>query len=641
MLIDHDEKPPTALAFSQEADHLLPNNDSQKPLAYVEPKPISSALLNSEKDPSTDPHSEELRHLNEEYGEDERASAELETGTCLEGKEKQLGTKFPPTTTHPLFPPLPAYKPPSTLANLQCLGLRVVSFLLSFCFLCVLVTAALIGTAGRHIASIPWRLRGDGPGTQRRFLAEERARARSRDEAARRWKRQQAKKDHDEETPDEFPPLEGGEDPVVCDVAYYARRVGLDVETVKVQTEDGFIITLWHVYNPQEYVPLPPEERRPLGPEVLTGGKSPRSYGRSNPRYPVLLIHGLLQCSGAYCANDDESLAFYLCKSGYDVWLGNNRCGMEPEHTTLSPSDPRMWSWNIRHMGLFDLTALVSRVLYETGFEKLGLVCHSQGTTQTLVALAKDQRPELSEHISVFCALAPAAYAGPLLERFYFRFMQMISPTVFRLIFGIHAFIPFMLTVRKIVHPRLYGGLGYYVFSYLFGWTDTRWDRGLRDRMFQFAPVYVSTETIRWWLGPECFATHKCILSPHEVCAQEAEEDHRFERGLAAGLTRSDTAWFGPRTPPFALWIAGSDDLVDGRRLLRRFQNGREPHVRLVHAKVIEEYEHLDVLWAMDAIEQVGKEVRQVLWATIPDDARAVCRTPRGVVPAPHELDEI
>lgn len=631
------------MAFSHEADHLLANrsNAEEAPGHVVELQSVSAVAPNKEKDLSTDPRSEELRSLNEGYSKDERVNADLEIGTRLEMKEGQFHTGFSSTTPHPLFPPLPVHQAPSALSKLQCVALRTVSFFLSLFFLGIIVTTSLICYIGRFVASIPARLRGEAPKTQRKFHAEEQVRARSRAEDARRWARRQAKKDVDEETPDEYPPLEGGEDPVVCDVAYYARRVGLDVETVKVQTEDGFIITLWHVYNPQEYAPLPQEERRHHGPDVLTGQKNPRASATSNRRYPVLLVHGLLQCSGAYCANDDESLAFYLCKSGYDVWLGNNRCGMEPEHATLSPSDPRMWSWNIRHMGLLDLTALISRVLYETGFEKLGLVCHSQGTTQTLVALAKEQRPQLSEHISVFCALAPAAYAGPLLERFYFRFMRMISPSVFRLVFGIHAFIPFMLTVRKIVHPRMYGGLGYYVFSHLFGWTDTRWDRGLRNRMFQFAPVYVSSETIRWWLGPECFATHKCILSSHEVSLQEADEDHRFERGLDNGVSRSDTAWYGPGTPPFALWIAGSDDLVDGRRLLRRFQNGREPHVRVIHAKVIEEYEHLDVLWAMDAIEQVGKEVRQVLWATIPDDARAVCRTPRGEVSTPHDLDEI
>ena len=55
---------------------------------------------------------------------------------------------------------------------------------------------------------------------------------------------------------------------------------------------------------------------------------------------------------------------------------------------------------------------------------------------------------------------------------------------------------------------------------------------------------------------------------------------------------------------------------------------GREPHVDLVHSKIIPEYEHLDVIWAMDAVDQVFKEVREVLWKTC--NARDICRVPEG-----------
>jgi hypothetical protein len=51
----------------------------------------------------------------------------------------------------------------------------------------------------------------------------------------------------------------------------------------------------------------------------------------------------------------------------------------------------------------------------------------------------------------------------------------------------------------------------------------------------------------------------------------------------------------------------------------------------VVHSKVIEEYEHLDVLWAMDAVEKVGKEVRDVIYMTMPEEARKCCRVPKGV----------
>jgi pimeloyl-ACP methyl ester carboxylesterase len=305
-----------------------------------------------------------------------------------------------------------------------------------------------------------------------------------------------------------------------------------------------------------------------------------------------------------------------------------------------------MWNWNIRQMGVLDLPAHISRVLSETGSEKLGLICHSQGTTETFVALANEQRPELGQKISVFCALAPAVYAGPLIEKAYFKIMSAISPGMFRVIFGIHAFIPFMMTMHSLLPGRIYGALGYRVFSFLFDWSDERWDRGLRDRMFQFAPVYVSAESMRWWLGRDCFAKHKCILATRDEDMLEDGEDEKGEfniqmeslstsnektmDGAHEGEARGCNSWYDDQVPPFALWVAGSDDLVDGRRLLRRFERGREPHVRVVHSRIIEEYEHLDVIWAMDSVDKVAKEVREVIWKTTSQAVKETYQVPTG-----------
>ncbi|KAJ5555781.1 hypothetical protein N7461_004251 [Penicillium sp. DV-2018c] len=564
-------------------------------------------------------------------------------------KQPSAGLHFL-TNDHPLFPPLRTYGEPTATSRMKYYVLAVAAFFLSLCYLTAIFVGAIVRTAGVTISEVWLRLNGHNPDERRSFYVEEQARRKARVMAARRWNLRQQKRDMDEEQgpeqSQECPSLEGGKDPVVCDVAYYARRVGLDVEKFRVQTEDGFVIDLWHVYNPQEYEALPADKRRARGPGVFTEPKVQNtSRPRHKRRYPILLVHGLLQSAGAFCTNDEDSLAFYLCKSGYDVWLGNNRCGLNPEHINLSTNDPRMWSWDIRHLGTLDLAALMSRVLYETGFEKLGLVCHSQGTTQAFVALAKEHRPELGKYISAFCALAPAAYAGPLVSKPYFRFMSLLSPAMFRLVFGVHSFIPVMMTARRLLPPRVYGTLAYWVFSFLFDWSDTRWERDLRHRMFQFAPVYVSAESMRWWLGSDCFAKHKCILSTdndlrceassgpgmHDPISEHGDDPHDPCLG-----SRARGPWFGPGTPPFAFWIGGSDALVDGRRLLERFKTGREPHVNLVHAKVIEEYEHLDVLWAMDAIDQVGKEVSQVIWSTMPENARRICRLPRGV-----DLDKV
>ena len=629
-------------------------------------------------------------------------------------RSSKLDTAIVPSRTHPLFPPLPLYGPPTLMRSLQCMTLQTSSFFLSLSFLTVIVL-------GSFFTSIPglflrtWkRITFRDPDANRPLYAEERKRKACRERLEQEWiqkhrqRRRMSRSKSDEplgkaesadHSVDEYEPTEGGPDPIVCDISYYARRVGLDIETFKVQTEDGFIITLWHVYDPREYKPNSADTRSPHRPVVFPEGhvKEGRDHGAAaqqfsdgNRRYPVLMIHGLLQSAGAYCVNDDDSLAFYLAKSGYDVWLGNNRCGFTPEHTMLKYNDPRMWAWNIRQMGVMDLPALVSRVLSETGFEKLGLICHSQGTTEAFVALAKEQRPDLGEMISVFCALAPAVYAGPLIGKMYFKFMRIISPSMFRVFFGIHAFIPFMMTMHKVLPGGLYGFMGYRVFSFLFNWTDDRWDRGLRGRMFQFAPVYVSAESMRWWLGRECFAKQKCILATRDHQEQEEHEDaatrqegEEFDldsqvrrstgyqgdggsRNSQAGSVtalksngndeyndssdalpegrkqssqarqgkspsnRGRLAWYNESCPPIALWIAGSDDLVDGERLLQRFKRGREPHVRLVHSKVIPEYEHLDVIWAMDSIDKVGQEVKDVIWKTTSEQARSICRIPKG-----------
>ncbi|KAK0734956.1 Alpha/Beta hydrolase protein [Lasiosphaeria miniovina] len=550
----------------------------------------------------------------------------------------------PPSHTNPLFPPLPLYGPPSLGRDIQCFIFRVSSFFLSLGFLGVIVLGSLFTSLPPFFRWVWLKATYRDPDLSRPFYEEEQRRKELRIQAERQWKQRRRSASHSQSDDGEvndtgndgFVPTEGGPDPIVCDAGYYARRVGLDVETFEVQTEDGFIIDLWHVYDPREHTPLPQEERAHCGPEVF--GKPRKGFppqADQKPKFPVLMMHGLLQSSGAYCVNDEDSLAFFLCKSGYDVWLGNNRCGFKPKHVLLDYSDPRMWCWNIRQMGVFDLPALTSRVLYETGFEKIGLICHSQGTTQTFVALAKEQRPDLGEKLTVFCALAPAAYAGPLIGKMYFKFMRVITPAMFRLMFGIGPFIPFMMAMHRLLSPRMYGWMGYKVFSFLFNWTDKRWDCGLRDRMFQFAPVYVSAESMRWWLGRECFAKHKCILSTKEEWRAEDREDSAHDDSVLAAAASSHgrrakgaKAWYNHQVCPFALWICGNDCLVDGEKLLRRFQRGREPHVRLVHSKVIDEYEHLDVIWAMDAVDKVFREVREVLWKTC--NVREQCRTPRG-----------
>ena len=262
-------------------------------------------------------------------------------GRPTETEGAPLRSAVPPSRTDPLFPPLPLYGPPTLLRGLQCNVFRVTSFFLSLSFLGVIVVGAAFTSIPLMFRHIGARLTFKNPDSRRPFYGEEKQRRKVRKELQRAWKHKKRRRNGTEKTStkddeenaedsEQFVPTEGGKDPLICDAAYYARRVGLDIEDYKVQTEDGFIISLWHVYNPKEYTPASAEQRGYGRPEVFKEGKNEvdgnyhsRNGGRR--RYPVLMMHGLLQSAGAYCTNDDDSLAFFLAKRYEDL----TACGSE------------------------------------------------------------------------------------------------------------------------------------------------------------------------------------------------------------------------------------------------------------------------------------------------------------------------
>ena len=129
------------------------------------------------------------------------------------------------------------------------------------------------------------------------------------------------------------------------------------------------------------------------------------------------------------------------------------------------------------------------------------MVAHSQGAAVAFLALARHYAPSLGKSLSCFIALTPAVYSGTLLQSCQFSFVKIMSNSIYRLCFGIHSFIPFMLVMHAVTPGPIYGWLGYRVFNYLFCWSDLNWEKRLRNRFFQFSPVYVSSECMRWWLG--------------------------------------------------------------------------------------------------------------------------------------------
>lgn len=533
----------------------------------------------------------------------------------------------------------------------------MLSFLLGSIFLTIILAPAFIIELSRALRRYITHLTTcHNPLSEREFWEEERAMQVNRKRRRQEWhrrkrekKRQQQKhpggggggvvdaeeeaaaaaaaaaraacEDSDPEIALEFEPTEGGRDRLLRDVAYYARRVGLDARKHIVQTEDGYILDLWRIFDPkEEVVRAQREEAQAQGKEDSSVPPAPAR------RYPILLISGLFQHVGSYCVNDDSSIAFYLYKTGYDVWLGGNRCGFRPQHAHLRPTNPNFWSWTVQHMGVYDLPAHVAYVRAATHFPKIALVGHSQGTTQTFIALSHHQRPDLAAQISVFCALAPAVFAGPTLNTLPFRFFRSLSRRTFSVLFGTHTFLPAMMHAYDYVPARIYGSLAYLIFTSLFHWSDARWERRLKARMFGFSPILVSTEHIWWWVGRDGFGARGCVFDMPGLESQQQEEEEEEEQGEEQGGEQREEqgeeqgagkGWFPEGTPPMALWVPSSDNLVDGMKFLEHVTDKkREPHVDVVHATVVPGYEHLDVLWAVDSVEKVASEVANVIWET-------------------------
>lgn len=247
--------------------------------------------------------------------------------------QASLRNAVPPPRTNPLFPPLPLYGPASALQRLQCLTFRISSFFLSLTFLSTIVLGSVFTSLPSLLRHVGMRLTFRDPSKGRKLHDEEEKRRKERNNAARAWKKLKRRPRYVSRNPDgndeenthdnKYEPTEGGKDTLVCDVGYYARRVGLDVEEFQVQTEDGFIIILWHVYNPLEHTRAFASRQAPMVPKVRAAdskscsnidGSLKTDINECKRKYPILLMHGLLQSAGAYCTNDDDSLAFFLCK---------------------------------------------------------------------------------------------------------------------------------------------------------------------------------------------------------------------------------------------------------------------------------------------------------------------------------------
>jgi lysosomal acid lipase/cholesteryl ester hydrolase len=122
----------------------------------------------------------------------------------------------------------------------------------------------------------------------------------------------------------------------------------------------------------------------------------------------ALVIHGILDSSDSFAIADD-SVINKLLELGYEVWAGNNRgTKYSCTHQTLDNKSPEYWDFSFEDMARDDVPAFYKKVLEETKVQKITLISHSQGGTQSFAALASSQ--EIQDQTELFIALAPVLY---------------------------------------------------------------------------------------------------------------------------------------------------------------------------------------------------------------------------------------
>ncbi|GAA5802632.1 hypothetical protein HPULCUR_008105 [Helicostylum pulchrum] len=392
------------------------------------------------------------------------------------------------------------------------------------------------------------------------------------------------------------------------DETYYASRWGYTSQLHKVVTEDGYILTMYRIFK--------------------KGAPAAAAAGN-----PVLIGHGLFQCSGAFVLNEQDSLAFHLVNQGYDVWLGNNRSIASLDHLSLSHEDPEYWNWGLKELGMYDFPAMVDYVCSTTGFSKIAYIGHSQGNAQAFIGLSL--LPKIGDKLSCFVALAPAVFSGNLVNTYPICLLINLNDWVYSLMFGKKeklsptqnhitlgsnmnryfyylgsgSFLPIMSLAQSIIEPKLFCFLAYSMFSYLFAWWDSHWLRTRKAKYFQFTPRPVSSKLIwDWIIG----------WGRKGVCLYIADQNNNHH--LHLGQEKSQ------HKVPLVVFYGTHDYLVNGERFVRTFtgyethgmspaelakqssnheskelnKNTLFPMLELTHVERLKGYEHMDTIWAHD-----------------------------------------
>ncbi|KYN08589.1 PREDICTED: lipase 3-like [Cyphomyrmex costatus] len=350
------------------------------------------------------------------------------------------------------------------------------------------------------------------------------------------------------------------------------RKAGYPAEAHVIQTEDGYLLTLYRI---------------------------PNKNGS-----PVLLQHGLL-CSfiDFLIPGKDKGLAFVLANHGYDVWMGNFRGNTHSKaHISLSSSDSKFWNFSFHEMGVYDLPAMILYITNITSQPLHTYIGHSMGTTASYVMAA--ERPEIAQMVRLIISLAPTAFLNHIKSpiRFLTPFAENIEGLLYFL--GEDEFLPHSFIIQLMgklvcdmtfIQEKICTNLLFLIL----GFDREQFNINLMPSILSNYPAGTSTKTL-----------------VHFAQGHNSGKFRQYDYGCTKNLQIYNTPEppdynLANITTPFAMVYAENDwlsSIPDVKRLISLL-----PNVVDEYKVPFPDFNHLDFLWAVDAPQLVYNKVLGIM----------------------------
>ncbi|CAI9117240.1 OLC1v1018589C1 [Oldenlandia corymbosa var. corymbosa] len=348
---------------------------------------------------------------------------------------------------------------------------------------------------------------------------------------------------------------------------------GYKCQEFDVKTDNGYILNLQRI--PQGVVP-----------------------DNSTNRPPVVLQHGVLVDGVTWLLNSpQQSLAFILADSGFDVWIVNARgTRFSRKHASLDPNKSEFWNWTWDDLVAHDLPAVFGFVHQQTG-QKIHYVGHSMGT---LMALAMFSEGKQINMVKSAALLSPIAYLSHMTTK-----LCVVAAKAFMgemtSFFGFAEFNPKGQAVESLL-KYFCAQPGVDCYDMLTALTGTN--------------CCLNASTIQYFLKNEPQSTSTLNLVHFAQTVRDG-----IVRKYDYGKTKENQGHYGqPKPPvynlsniphdlPLFLSYGGQDALSDVKDVQTLLDALRSHDVGKLHVQYVEDYGHLDFIMGVTAKDVVYNQV--------------------------------